>query len=168
MAGALTIRRDVMCAEDLRKLAKCESSWRTAARMLAIANAMNGMSRADAARLAGLERQALRKAVLRFNSEGLTGLKDRPSPGRPPILCRAEQALLRARLARRYSEDEDEDWTLPRLCAWIEATFGKRLHRTSLSRLLRTLDVSVPRYRSKNIHSVRQSSKEAGEASNPS
>ena len=152
MAGTLTIRRDLIGAEDLRRLAQCETSRRTAARMLAIANAMEGMSRADAARRAGLERRALWKAVLRFNSEGLAGLKDRPSPGRPRILSRSEQALLRARLARRYGEDGD--WTLPRLGAWIEATFGKRLHRTSLSRLLRTLDVSIPRHRSGTTRSA--------------
>ena len=166
MAGTLTIRRDLIGAEDLRRLAQCETSRRTAARMLAIANAMNGMGRADAARLAGLERQALRKAVLRFNSEGLTGLKDRPSPGRPPILSRAEQALLRARLARRYAEDEDEDWTLQRLCAWIEANFGKRLHRTSLSRLLRALDVSIPKSGPGETRLVRRASKTAGDALN--
>jgi hypothetical protein len=38
--------------------------------MLAIANALEGMSRADAARLAGMERQALRDAVVRYNAEG--------------------------------------------------------------------------------------------------
>ena len=32
-----------------------------------------GMSRAEAARLAGMERQALRDAVMRYNAEGLTG-----------------------------------------------------------------------------------------------
>ena len=51
--------------------------------MLAIANALEGMSRAEAARLAGMERQALRDAVLRYNLEGLAGLHDRSKPGRP-------------------------------------------------------------------------------------
>jgi transposase len=38
--------------------------------MLAIANALEGMSRAQAARAAGIERQSLRDAVVRFNVEG--------------------------------------------------------------------------------------------------
>jgi transposase len=59
---------------------------RTATRMLAIANALDGMSWTQAARLVGLERQGLRDAVLRFNAEGLTGLRDRLKPGRPPTL----------------------------------------------------------------------------------
>ena len=62
--------------------------------MLAVANALEGMSRAEAARLAGMERQALRDAVLRYNAEGLAGLYDRPKPGRPQRLSEAEQAAL--------------------------------------------------------------------------
>jgi hypothetical protein len=47
--------------------------------MLAIANALEDMSRADAARLAGMERPALRDAVVRYNAKGLAaGLYDRP------------------------------------------------------------------------------------------
>ena len=49
--------------------------------MQAIANALEGMTRAEAARLAGMERQALRDAVVRYNAEGLAGLHDRPRPG---------------------------------------------------------------------------------------
>ena len=50
--------------------------------MYAIAHALEGLSRAEAARLAGMERQALRDAVVRYNAEGLAGLHDRPK-GRP-------------------------------------------------------------------------------------
>jgi transposase len=45
--------------------------------MLAIASALKGESRAEAARLAGMERQALRDALMRYNAEGLEGLRDR-------------------------------------------------------------------------------------------
>lgn len=33
-----------------------------------------------------MEREALRDAVVRYNAEGLKGLRDRPKPGRPPAL----------------------------------------------------------------------------------
>ena len=68
----LPIRQDRRAAE-LRKLAppRRESDRAAAARMLAIANALEGMTRAEAARLAGMERQALRDAVVRYNAEGL-------------------------------------------------------------------------------------------------
>src|SRR3712207_8363747 len=63
-------------------------------------NALEGMSRAEAARLAGMERQALRDAVVRYNAQGLAGLYDRPKPGRPSRLGEAEQATLAARVFR--------------------------------------------------------------------
>ena len=59
------IRGDVPAAE-LRRLARREEDRAAAARMQAIAGASEGLSRAEAARLAGMERQALHDAVLRY------------------------------------------------------------------------------------------------------
>ncbi len=67
MGAALTIR-DELTSEALRRHARHEPNRRAALRMLAIANALEGMSRGEAARLAGMERQALRDAVLRYNA----------------------------------------------------------------------------------------------------
>lgn len=143
MGAALAIRRDLISADDLRRQARRERNRRTATRMLAIAHALEGASRAEAARLVGLERQALRDAVVRFNAEGLAGLRDRPKPGRPPALTDAEQALLRAKVFQQPKAAEGGgDWTLPRLCAWLEGRFGKRLAPASLSRIMRGLDLS--------------------------
>lgn len=77
MGNALKIR-DALSSEALRRLARRERDGRAAARMYAIANSLDGLSRAEAARLAWMERQALRDAVVRYNAEGLTGLHDRP------------------------------------------------------------------------------------------
>lgn len=49
------------------------------------------MTRAKAARLAGMEQQALRDAVLRDNAEGLGGQRDCPRSGRLP---RAASAIV--------------------------------------------------------------------------
>src|SRR5918993_3418712 len=109
-------------------------------------------SPAQPARLAGMERQALRDAVLRFNTEGLAGLRDRPKPGRPPALTDAEQAVLLDAVFRGPDRARDGcvDWTLPALCDWIERRFGKRLHPASLSRVVRRLDLS--RQKSRPLH----------------
>lgn len=82
MAAALEIRRDLFSPTELRARARRERNPRTATRMLAIAHALEGLRRAEAARLAGMERQALRDAVIRYNQEGLEGLRDRPKLGR--------------------------------------------------------------------------------------
>lgn len=61
MGTALRIRDDLTVGERRRR-ARREPNRRAALRMLAIANALEGLSRAAAARLAGMERQALRDA----------------------------------------------------------------------------------------------------------
>ncbi len=148
MGVALPIRGDPT-AEALRRQARHEPNRRAALRMLAIANALEGMSRAEAARLAGMERQALRDAVARYNAEGLAGLHDRPKPGRPERLSEAEQAALAARVFRGPDPERDgvAAWTRADLCGWLEARFGKPLHPSSLSRVLRRLDLSRQKVR---------------------
>ena len=143
MGAALPIRGE-LTPEALRRQARHEPNRRAALRMLAIANALEGMSRAEAARLAGMERQALRDAVVRYNGEGLTGLRDRPKPGRPARLSEAEQAALAARVFRGPNPERDgvSAWTRADLCGWLEARFGKPFHPSSLSRVLKRLDLS--------------------------
>src|SRR4029453_10083621 len=105
-ARGLAVREDVVTAAELRSLAKKEPRRRTAQRMLAIANALEGMVRADAARAAGLERQSLCDAVKRFNREGLAGLVDRPYGRRPERLTEAEQAVLVNHILRGPDPDK--------------------------------------------------------------
>ena len=143
MGAALPIGAG-LTPEALRRQARHEANRRAALRMLAIANALEGMSRAEAARLAGMERQALRDAVVRYNAEGLAGLYDRPKSGRPPRLSEAEQAVLAARVFRGPDPERDGvcTWTRADLCRWLERRFGKPLHPSSLSRVLKHLDLS--------------------------
>ena len=126
MGAALTIRDDVTPAA-LRHGARHEPNRRAALRMLAIANALEGMSRAQAARAAGIERQSLRDAVLRFNAEGLAGLLDRPHGHRPEVLSEGEQAMLvpRVLVGPAPERGEPSSWTLPDLCRFIEERFGR-------------------------------------------
>jgi transposase len=79
---AVMIREDVPRAE-LRRLARAEGDPRAARRLLAIAAALEGMSREAAARLAGMDRQTLRDWVIRYNRGGPAGLSDRWGDGRP-------------------------------------------------------------------------------------
>jgi transposase len=155
MMGAALAIRDELTAVALRRHARHEPNRRAASRMLAIADALEGMGRAEAARLAGMERQALRDAVVRYNAEGLAGLHDRPKPGRPERLGEAEQAALAA-LAARVSRGPDPGrdgvsaWTRADLCGWLEARFGKPSHPSSLSRVLKRLDLS--RQKARPVH----------------
>src|SRR2546421_7207578 len=93
--AALTIRKD-RTPVMLRKLAKAEEDARVGRRMLAIANALDGMSREAAAQAAGMDRQTLRDWVIRYNENGIDGLLDRWDGGRPPRLEADELAELYA------------------------------------------------------------------------
>src|SRR5690348_16765364 len=84
----------------LRALARRERDGRVSARLLAPANTLDGMSREEAARAAGMDRQTLRDWVHRYNAEGVAGLRDRPRPGRPCALDRGRQAGLQAVILR--------------------------------------------------------------------
>ena len=91
--AALTVRGD-RTPVVLRKLAKAEANTRVARRLLAIANALSGMSRKEAAEAAGMDRQTLRDWVIRYNAHGPDGLYDCWGDGRPPRLEPGEQAEL--------------------------------------------------------------------------
>jgi transposase len=140
---ALAIRQDLP-AEELRRLARREPDRRAATRLLAIANALDGFSRAEAARLAGMERQALRDAVIRYNAEGPSGLHDRPRAGRPEALMPGQQAALKAWVRRGPDPERDgvSAWRLVDICAHAEEAYGVRYSGWGMSRLLRRLGLS--------------------------
>ena len=141
--GALEIRKD-RTSTVLRKLVKGESDGRVARRILAIANALDGMSREAAARSAGMDRQTLRDWVIRYNEHGIEALHDRWGDGRPPTFTREEQAeLMRIVLAGPNPETSGlSAYTLEDLAGLCEQRFGKRMHPWSLGRLLKRLGFS--------------------------
>ena len=133
-----------LSADGVRRAARREKDGRAAARMYAIAHALDGLSRAEAARLAGMERQALRDAVLRYKAEGLAGLRDRPK-GRPRRrLTPEEEAELATVILRGPDPAEDGccAWTRADLCCWLEARFGRTYHPASMTKGLRRLGFS--------------------------
>jgi putative transposase len=148
MGRTLNIRND-RSPSELRLLARRERNGRVAARMIAIANALEGMTRAEAARLAGMERQALRDAVVRYNAEGLAGLTDRPKGHPLRKLSEAEEAAFAAAIFRGPDPDKDgvSAWTRPDLCRWLEAHVRKTYHPSSLTRVLRRMGLSRQKVR---------------------
>src|SRR5918997_2400086 len=140
---ALQIRRD-HSPTDLRLRAAREKDTRAALRLLAIANALEGMTRTEAARLAGMERQALHDAIQRFNAEGPDALHDRPRSGRPEQLSPGQQAALKAHILHGPEPERDgvSAWRLVDLCAHVERTYGVSYSEWGLSRVLKRLSLS--------------------------
>src|SRR3954466_12796680 len=157
----IAITRHEPGAGDLRReAARCRDA-RAARRMLALALVLEGSSREEAARAAGMDRQTLRDRVHRYNAEGLAGepggawvhgytagglagLRDRPRPGRKPRLTAEQEAELVA--AVEQGPDPDRDGVVRRrrvdLQALIEARFAVRLHERSVGKVLRRLGFS--------------------------
>ena len=139
----LAIRDDVPAAE-LRRLARREPDRAAAARMQAVAGALEGLTRAEAARLAGMERQALRDAVLRYNAEGVAGLHDRPRPGRPARLGKGHREELHKLVLAGPDVEATglSSWTLGELCREVEKRWGVRYHEGHMSKVMRALGLS--------------------------
>jgi transposase len=144
MRGKRSEIRDDLSAEQLRKRARRERNRVAARRLQAIANALEGMTRAEAARLAGMERQALRDAIIRYNAEGVDGLRDRPRPGAKPRLNEAQRAELRQIVLDGPDIEKTglSAWTLAFLCDEAERRWGVRYHPGHMSKLMKKLGLS--------------------------
>ena len=143
MGAALSIRGD-MPAEELRRLARLERDGRVACRLMALANALDGMSRDRAAKQAGMDRQTLRDWVIRFNATGVEGLGDRPRSGRPSFLGEGQMAAFKALVLRGPDPERDgvSSWTAKDLCRLVEERFGVSYSENGMLDLLHGLDLS--------------------------
>src|SRR5688500_201187 len=132
---------------ELRALARRERDGRVRARLLALANALDGMSREEAARTAGMDRQTLRDWVHRYNAAGIEGLRDRPRAGRPCRLGEGQQATLKALVLRgpKLERDGCAAWRAGDLRDLVERRFGVSYSEAGMLRLLQGFDLSGQR-----------------------
>ena len=145
MQGKKTeIRTDLHTATELRALARGDASPRKVKRLLAIANALDGMSFTAAALAAGMERQALGDAVKRYNAEGLDGLDDRPRSGRPRKLDAEQEKELAAIVVAGPDPEKDgfSAYTLDDLCALAKDRFAVDYGPTGMSNVVKRLGFS--------------------------
>ena len=93
---AVVISRMENGAAELRGLAVKSRDAAQGRRLLAIAMVLEGSSREDAARQAGMDRQTLRDWVHRYNELGVDGLVSRRAPGPAARLTEAQMQEFRA------------------------------------------------------------------------
>ena len=138
---ALAIVRSEHSADDLRAAARRTKDSRQARRLLAIALVLDGASRGAAARAGGMDRQTPRDWVIRYNEEGIKGLRDRPRSGRRPRLS-PEQ---RGELAQLVEDGPDVAehgvvrWRCQDLKVVIRRRFGVELAERQIERILKQL-----------------------------
>src|SRR5215203_3551395 len=93
MPAPVSVRTDFSAAE-LRRFATRAKNASQSRRLLSLAAVLDGMSRTEAARIGGMDRQTLQDWVHRFNERGLDGLKDAWSKGNPSRLSPEQQGEL--------------------------------------------------------------------------
>ena len=140
MPAAVRMRTD-FSARELRRLAATTKNANQSRRLLSLAAILDGMSRTEAARIGGMDRQTLRDWVHRFNERGPDGLKDTWSKGPPPRLS-IEQ---RAELAHVVEIGPDRAvhgvvrWRRIDLQRLIAERFGVAYHERTVGKILHQL-----------------------------
>jgi transposase len=140
MASAVQLRGDYN-GKRLRDLAKRTKDAGQLRRLLALAEIYDGGSRSDAARIGGVGLQTIRDWVLRFNTEGPSGLIDGKPPGKAPKL-NAEQKQALARMIESGPIPAVHGvvrWRLADLAQWLWEEFGLSVAHATLSRDLRAM-----------------------------
>jgi transposase len=136
--------RDDYDAIGLRELAKHSRDPRQIRRLLALAAVYDGMSRADAAKVGGMDRQTLRDWAHRFNARGPDGLTNRAGAGRPRRLTEVQMREL-AEIVEAGPDpavDGVVRWRRVDLRRAIEERFGVIYSERAISDLLRALSFS--------------------------
>ena len=146
MSSPIEITRLDRSATELRELAGRTQDGTVVRRLLAIALVLEGHPREVAAELNGMDRQTLRDWVLRYNAEGVAGLRSRRSPGRPAALNEAQMEELRTmvlegpdlernKVVRWRCADLREEIASRWSVSVAERTVGKLLRRLRMTRL---------------------------------
>lgn len=143
MGSAVKMRTDFSAAK-LRRLAKTSKDANQSRRFLSLAAVLDGMSREDAARIGGMDRQTLRDWVHRFNEAGLDGLRDAWWSGPESRLSPSQKGELAAIVETGPDPAVDGvvRWRRVDLQKVIKARFGVDYHERYVSRLLKELGFS--------------------------
>lgn len=142
--SAIALRADYDAAQARRLAARAKDSDQ-ARRLLALAAVYEGRSRAEAAGLAGMDRQTLRDWALRFNALGPEGLINRPPPGaRRCLSAQQEQALSELVEAGPQAAGLEgvARWRCCDLKAVIAERFGVQVHERTVGKLLKRMGFS--------------------------
>ena len=143
MPAAVRLRTD-FTAVELRRVAATTRHANQSRRLLSLAAVLDGMSRADAARIGGMDRQTLRDWVHRFNELGPDGLKDAWSKGNPARLSPEQLAELSALVEAGPDRQRDGvvRWRRVDLQRLIAERFGVVYHERTVGKILHGLGFS--------------------------
>lgn len=120
---------------NILALVKSEKSARKRMRYLALLHFTEGHSRTAIATMLKVSRTT-------YLSQGLSGLDDKPNPGRPPQLSLAQQASLKAFVQQRSLSEQGGRLMAKDLNHFIQSEFGVTFKQANIYRLLHQLGFS--------------------------
>src|SRR5271154_2253588 len=143
MPSAVRFRK-ASSAEELRTHARQAKAVSQSRRLLSLAAVRDGMDRAAAAKIGGMDRQTLRDWVHRFNVSGPEGLIDNRTEGPKPRLL--EEQLAQFAKIVEAGPDREKDgivrWRRIGLKRVIAERFGVNFHPRYVGKLLQKLGFS--------------------------
>jgi len=133
--------RDDLSSVDVRRIARGSKDAGQVRRLLAIATILDGGSRSEAARVAGVTLQIIRDWVLRFNEGGPDGLVTRKAPGPTPILGDHHRRALEEIIATGPipAVHGVVRWRIIDLMQWLWDEFEVSISKQALGHELRTM-----------------------------
>lgn len=140
MAAPIKLRSD-LSSYEVRAFARSSKDPGQVRRLLAIATILDGGSRSEAARIAGVTLQIVRDWVLRFNEFGMSGLETRKAPGPRTILedrhRRAlEEVIMTGPIPAVHGVVR---WRIIDLVQWLWDEFAVSISKQALGHELRTM-----------------------------
>jgi len=158
--GVAVRLRDDYDGERLRRLARASRDSDQTRRLLALAAIYDGGLRTEAAKIGGVTLQIIRDWVLRFNTDGPEGLKNRWSVGpKPKLTTEHRQAL--ADMVERGPIPTIHGvvrWRRCDLAQWLYQQFGVSVEESTVGRVLREMGYrklsARPRHYAQNEHEV--------------
>lgn len=152
MAGPLIIRTDYQ-PSTLRRLARATRDRAQALRLVAIAAALEGAGRAEAAKAGAMDRQTLRDWVIRFNARGPEGLVDKWKGHNSCRLNDGQLAVLKAWMLEGPDPEVDgvSAWRIVDAITFVEARFGIRYSEEGMRRILRQ-ELNLSHQKARPVH----------------
>lgn len=159
MAAAIDVRTDYT-SQDLRRFSRRCGDPDQVRRLLALSLILDGSSRSEAAKAAGVTLQIVRDWVIRFNAEGPDGLASRKAPGKISILSDEQRRALVKQIEAGPipAAHGVVRWRLIDLAQWVWDEFGLSITKQTLSREMRALGFrklsARPRHRGQKVDDI--------------
>jgi len=104
----------------------------------------DGLTPVEVARQLGVDRRSVRRWKAAARGRGASGVRAKPTPGRPTRLARSDLKQLRQLLLQgaQAAGLPNDLWTCPRVSWLIHKHFGVRYHQDHVGRVLHGLGFS--------------------------